>query len=74
MSEHDSKPGSSEPHWTKQFAGGWQRRIERRESRRDKIREEIERNRRGDFKVPTWVLAALLVALVGAWVLMIVLV
>jgi len=42
--------------------------------RRQKIREEIERNRRGEYKVPTWVLAALLVAIVLGWVLFIVLV
>jgi len=38
-----------------------------------KIREEIERNRRGEYKVPTWVLAVILVAFVTAWVLVIVL-
>ncbi|GAB3075934.1 hypothetical protein [Micromonospora schwarzwaldensis] len=36
--------------------------------RREKIRTEIERNRRGDHKVPTWVLAAALVLIVVAWV------
>jgi hypothetical protein len=41
--------------------------------RRRKIREEIERNRRGEYKVPTWVLALLLVTLVTAWILLIVL-
>lgn len=39
--------------------------------RREKIREEIERNRRGEYRVPTWVLAALLVAIVAAWAAMI---
>lgn len=33
--------------------------------RREKIRAEIERNRRGEYTVPTWVLVAALVALVG---------
>ncbi len=28
---------------------------------------EIQRNRRGEYKVPTWVLAAILVAFVAAW-------
>jgi hypothetical protein len=42
--------------------------------RRRKIREEIERNRRGEYTVPTWVLALLLVAIVAGWVLFIVLV
>ena len=40
--------------------------------RRRKIREEIERNRRGEHTVPTWVLAVTLVAVVTAWVLVIV--
>jgi hypothetical protein len=38
------------------------------ERRRAKISAEIERNRRGEYKVPTWVLVAVLVAIVGAWV------
>jgi hypothetical protein len=36
--------------------------------RRDKIVEEIQRNRRGDYRVPTWVLAALLATIVAGWV------
>jgi hypothetical protein len=35
--------------------------------RRNKIKEEIERNRRGEYRVPTWVLAAILVAIVAGW-------
>ncbi|MGN9810303.1 hypothetical protein ACTMSW_13210 [Micromonospora sp. BQ11] len=38
------------------------------ERRRQKIREEIDRNRRGDYTVPTWVLAVALVLIIGAWV------
>jgi hypothetical protein len=38
--------------------------------RRDKIVEEIQRNRRGEYTVPTWVLAALLVAIVGGFILL----
>jgi hypothetical protein len=34
--------------------------------RRDKIVAEIERNRRGEHRVPTWVLALVLVMLVAA--------
>jgi hypothetical protein len=49
------------------LAGRWATR------RREKIRAEIERNRRGEFKVPTWVLALILVAFVTGWVLLIVL-
>ncbi|HKE65128.1 MAG TPA: hypothetical protein VKB59_10850 [Micromonosporaceae bacterium] len=33
----------------------------RLDERRDAIRAEIERNRRGEYKVPTWLLGALLV-------------
>jgi hypothetical protein len=43
-------------------------RIERR---RQKIAEEIERNRRGEYRVPTWVLAAALVLIVGGWLALI---
>jgi len=35
--------------------------------RRDRIRAEIEANRRGEYVVPTWVLVVVLVAFVGAW-------
>jgi hypothetical protein len=38
------------------------------ERRRAKISAEIERNRRGEYKVPTWVLVVALVAIIGAWV------
>jgi hypothetical protein len=37
--------------------------------RRRQIREEIERNRRGEYVVPTWVLALLLAVIVLGWVL-----
>jgi hypothetical protein len=36
--------------------------------RRDKVAAEIERNRRGEYKVPTWALALLLLVLVAGWV------
>ncbi len=39
--------------------------------RRNKIVEEIERNRRGEYKVPTWVLAVILVAIILAFAAMI---
>ena len=35
--------------------------------RRRRIREEIERNRRGEYKVPTWALALILVAVLVGW-------
>lgn len=43
------------------------------ERRRTKIRDEIERNRRGDYVVPTWVLVLVLVAMVGGWVALVLL-
>lgn len=42
------------------------------ERRRDKIREEIARNRRGEYTVPTWVLVVALVAIIAAWAAIIV--
>ncbi|MCI4066993.1 hypothetical protein MRQ36_32285 [Micromonospora sp. R77] len=42
--------------------------------RREKIRAEVERNRRGEYTVPTWVLAAALILIVGAWLALIFLV
>ncbi|CCH18507.1 hypothetical protein [Micromonospora lupini] len=41
------------------------------ERRREKIRAEIDRNRRGDYTVPTWVLAVALVLIVGGWLALI---
>jgi hypothetical protein len=35
--------------------------------RRDRIVAEVRRNRRGEYRVPTWVLAAVLVAVLAAW-------
>ncbi|HEU5127209.1 MAG TPA: hypothetical protein VFU12_04400 [Glycomyces sp.] len=34
-----------------------------------KIREEIARNRRGEYTVPTWVLALALAGVIALWVL-----
>ncbi|HEX6077740.1 MAG TPA: hypothetical protein VFZ32_21085 [Micromonosporaceae bacterium] len=36
-----------------------------RNSRRERIREEIEANRRGEYVVPTWVLALALVTMLA---------
>ena len=44
------------------------------ERRREKIRAEIERNRRGEYTVPTGVLALALALMVGAWLALIFLV
>ncbi|MEU4161241.1 hypothetical protein [Actinoplanes sp. NPDC026670] len=42
-------------------------RLNRLERRREKIRTEIEKNREGNHRVPTWVLALILVLLIGGW-------
>ncbi len=46
-------PGGRKPSWL--------------ERRRQRVAAEIERNRRGDHRVPTWVLAVLLAAILGGW-------
>jgi hypothetical protein len=38
------------------------------ERRTTRIREEIARNRRGEYRVPTWVLALALAGVVGIWI------
>ena len=42
------------------------------ERKRERIRSEIERNRAGGHKVPTWVLGAVLGLVVLAWVVLII--
>ncbi|WP_329110128.1 hypothetical protein OG792_14635 [Micromonospora sp. NBC_01699] len=61
-------PSADEPpeHNAEQVRHGWVNR------RREKIVEEIARNRRGDYAVPTWVLVAALVLLVGGWIAVVV--
>jgi hypothetical protein len=59
-------PDSSRPDMV-----GWARR--RIRARREKIAAEIERNRRGEAAIPTWVLVALLVVILGAWATLVVL-
>ena len=41
--------------------------------RREKVVAEIERNRRGEYLVPTWVLAAALVLLAAGWLALVLL-
>ncbi|HZE38273.1 MAG TPA: hypothetical protein VE172_05620 [Stackebrandtia sp.] len=57
----DFAPASSDP----SNVPYWKRR-------QQKIREEIDRNRRGDYKVPTWVLVAILAAVIVAWAALII--
>lgn len=47
--------------------------LNRVQRRRQKIRNEIERNRRGEYSVPTWVLALALVLLVAGWLALVLL-
>jgi len=42
------------------------------ERRRNKIAAEIARNRRGEYTVPTWVLATALALILGAWAVLII--
>lgn len=63
MNEQSPPPDERTPDQVKM---GWAER------RRDKIYEEIQRNRRGEYTVPTWVLAAALIAIVAAWIAVIV--
>lgn len=41
------------------------------ERKRDRIRAEIQRNRQGGHKVPTWVLAVAVAALLVGWLFLI---
>ena len=41
--------------------------------RRRRIREEIERNRRGEYTIPTWALAVMLAVFITAWVALVIL-
>lgn len=48
-------------------------RLSRLARRRQRIAEEIARNRRGEYKVPTWVLVLALALLVGGWLALVLL-
>ncbi len=45
---------------------GWMQR------RREKMVAEIQRNRRGDYRVPTWMLVVILLVVVAAWAALII--
>jgi hypothetical protein len=47
-------------------------RLPRHERRRRKIAAEIRRNREGNHKVPTWVLATVLGLILAGWIALIV--
>ena len=42
-------------------------RLGRHERRRERVYRQIQRDRAGDHKVPTWALAAILVVFVAGW-------
>ncbi|HEX7746506.1 MAG TPA: hypothetical protein VF462_14740 [Micromonosporaceae bacterium] len=50
-----------------------QARVSRLERRRQKIVDEITRNRRGEYTVPTWVLLLALLLVVGGWLALVLL-
>ncbi|GAB3658405.1 hypothetical protein [Glycomyces tarimensis] len=43
--------------------------VEAYHRRTERIREEIARNRRGEYTVPTWVLALALAGVIALWIL-----
>lgn len=45
----------------------------KRPSRQERIRAQIERNRRGEYVVPTWALALALALVVAGWIILIIL-
>jgi hypothetical protein len=57
-------PRREEPEEFDPFAGPFEQARMAHRNRREKIIQEILANRRGEFKIPTWVLAVALVALI----------
>jgi hypothetical protein len=60
------QPDQHPEHTTEEVAWG---RVKRKQ---ESIRAEIERNRAGGHRVPTWALAALLGAILLAWAVLVV--
>jgi hypothetical protein len=67
MTSPDPSAGDRPERTPHQVRQGWAER------RRDRIVEEIARNRRGEHMVPTWVLALVLVLVVGGWIALVLL-
>ena len=63
MSDPDRSAAPGDP---TQYSRFYQRAA-RLARRRARIRTELERNRRGEYRLPTWALALLLVAILAAW-------
>jgi hypothetical protein len=57
----DEPPATPDPRRVPGVARTW------RERRRERIIAEIQRNRRGEYTVPTWILTATLVLVVAGW-------
>ncbi|WP_100444314.1 hypothetical protein [Glycomyces xiaoerkulensis] len=68
MSRHD-RPAREGDEGARQRRRGSLDPVELYHRRTARIRDEIARNRRGDYTVPTWVLALALAGMVGLWVL-----
>ena len=66
MTSADHSPQPPEERTAEQVRQHW---VERR---RAKIADEIARNRRGEYTVPTWVLAVALLLIIGAWIALVV--
>ena len=60
------QPHRGEPEKFDPFAGPFEQARMAHQNRREKIVQEIMANRRGEYKVPTWVLALALVAMIVA--------
>ncbi|MEV0271312.1 hypothetical protein AB0H43_21250 [Hamadaea sp. NPDC050747] len=74
MSENETPPTDSERRIQRDLFGRRMDEVQPRwERRKARIRAEIERNRRGEYTVPTWVLVALLVAIVVGFTLFVIL-
>jgi hypothetical protein len=67
MTSPDPSAGDPPERTHDQVRQGWAQR------RREKIVNEIARNRRGEYSVPTWVLVLALVLLVGGWLALVLL-
>jgi hypothetical protein len=65
--ERPAPPRSTAPEYT-----DIQARRNRLDRRRNKIAAEIARNRRGDYRVPTWALATVLGLIIAGWLALII--
>jgi len=64
------QPQPEDPHLRKRrmpdpLTGGLEHMVQRQHERRERIVGEILANRRGEYRVPTWVLFLALIAMIG---------